>query len=70
MAIEDYIDFSYWEEDEPYLITCKFCGLSGLEWTCTRGKHNRKQWSLIDMSGKIHCCRPVIKAENEFDNLD
>ena len=68
MAIEDWIDFSYLDEDyDPEAdITCKFCGQQGLMWERGVDEHNRKRWHLLDQEGNIHECRAAPVSLNSF----
>ena len=49
----DFMD----DPDRPGMITCKYCGLSGLQWAPYNGK-----WMLFERSAR-HMCSEYFKAK-------
>lgn len=48
---------SEWQDDEPKLVSCKYCQTENLVWEEARGEHNEKRWVLMTYFGEPHACR-------------
>ena len=61
MAIEDWIDDWFIDDEGPYEVTCNRCGAEHLEWGSSRGK-----WVLLEPDGELHKCDRMAQARAAF----
>ena len=61
MAIEDWIDGWFIDDDEPYEVTCNRCGKAPLYWDSDGDK-----WVLTELNGELHKCDRMAQARAAF----